>query len=138
MFGNKKESSNTSASTSSNSSTGGTNSLVQGTTIEGVLNAGSDIRIDGHLNGKLICTGRLIVGTTGVIDGEVECQNAIIEGKFTGKLSVKELLNIKETANVSGDISTGKLLVQAGAMFNVNCDMGGQKIKSMKEAQRTA
>ena len=132
MFGNKKESDNTSATTSSASSTGGTNSIVQGTTIEGVLNAGSDIRIDGHLNGKLSCTGRLIIGATGTIDGEVECQNAIVEGKFTGKLTVKELLNVKETANVSGDIKTDKLLVQSGAIFNVNCDMGGQKIKTAK------
>lgn len=138
MFGNKKESNSTSVSSGSTPQSGGTNSLVQGTTIEGVLNAGSDIRIDGQLNGKLICAGRLILGATGVIDGEVECQNAIIEGKFTGKLVVKELLNIKETANVSGDIRTSKLLVQAGAMFNVNCDMGGQKIKSMKDAQKSA
>ena len=62
MFGNKKESSNALASTGSSNAAGGTNSLVQGTTIEGVLNAGSDIRIDGHLNGKLICAGRLILG----------------------------------------------------------------------------
>ncbi len=114
-------------------SSGGSNSLVQGTSLEGNLKANSDIRIDGHLTGKLECSGRLIIGGSGVIDGEVDCQNAIIEGKFIGKLNVKELLDIRESADVSGDVSTNKLLIQAGAIFNVNCDMGGRKIKSKKD-----
>lgn len=137
MFGNKKESSSN-TSNSSNTLSGGTNSLVKGTNVEGTLHAGSDIRIDGQLNGKLYCKGRLIIGETGVIDGEVECQDAIVEGKFTGKLKVTELLTVKETANITGDIATGKLLVHAGAVFNVNCDMGGQKVKNMADKAKSA
>jgi cytoskeletal protein CcmA (bactofilin family) len=138
MFGNKKDSPSTAGNTNSPSPTGGTNSLVHGTNLEGVLHAGSDIRIDGQLNGKLFCKGRLILGETGVIDGEVECQDAIIEGKFTGKIKVTELLTVKETANISGDVSTGKLFVHAGALFNVSCDMGGQKIKNMSDSAKSA
>lgn len=131
MFKNKKDESkrNDSAPTSS----GSNNSIVSGTKLEGTVNANSDIRIDGELIGKLFCKGRVIIGPSGMVDGEVDCQNAIIEGSFTGILKVAELLNVKETATISGDIKTDKINIQSGASFNGNCIMGGQSIKSSKK-----
>lgn len=132
MFKNKsKENGNGSLSSSTSTSTSGsTNSLVAGTRVEGIINASSDIRIDGTLKGTLDCKGRVIIGPEGKVEGEINCQNAVIEGKFQGKLNVKELLNVRENANIQGDVVADKLLVQPGAIFNVNCNMGGQTIKA--------
>lgn len=132
MFKNKKEENkrNDAVPTAS----GSNNSIVTGTKIEGTINANSDIRIDGELVGKLFCKGRVIIGPSGIVDGEVDCKNAIIEGKFTGNLKVEELLTVKETATISGDIKTDKINIQAGASFNGNCSMGGQSIKSSKKS----
>lgn len=129
MFSNKKEApkrndNNTPAASGSN------NSIVNGTKLEGTVNASSDIRIDGELVGKLYCKGRVVIGPSGSVDGDIECQNAIIEGAFTGNLKVTELLNVKENARIQGDVSTGKILIQAGALFNGTCSMGGQKMKT--------
>ena len=123
MFGSSK-SSEDSKTTTNTTSPGGLNALVKGTTVEGTLRCDSDIRIDGTIKGKLICKSKVIVGPTGVIEGEISCQNAVIEGRFKGILNVTELLNVRETAEIDGDISTGKLLVQSGAKFNVACKMG--------------
>ncbi|MEN0003990.1 MAG: polymer-forming cytoskeletal protein [Bacteroidota bacterium] len=103
------------------------NSLVKGTMIEGTVKASSDIRIDGTIKGNLHCDSKVIIGPTGLIDGEVRCMNAVIEGKFEGTLHVKELLNIRESAVVNGDVTTSKLVVQPGAVFNVTCTMGDGK-----------
>ncbi|MCB0636273.1 MAG: polymer-forming cytoskeletal protein [Lewinella sp.] len=103
------------------------NSIVEGTTIEGTIKAESDIRIDGAINGKLFCSAKVIIGPTGSVEGEIRCDNAVIEGKFQGTLSVKELLNIRETATVDGDVTTGKLIVQPGGVINGTCNMGGKK-----------
>lgn len=132
MFKNKKEESkrNDAVPTSS----GSNNSIVSGTKLEGTVNANSDIRIDGELVGKLFCKGRVIIGPSGIVDGEVDCQNAIIEGRFTGNLKVAELLNVKENATISGDIKTDKINIQSGASFNGNCIMGGQSIKASKKS----
>ena len=130
MFKNKSKENGTSSSSNSSVISGSTNSLVAGTNIEGTINAGSDIRIDGSLKGTLICNGRVIIGPEGKVDGEINCQNAVIEGSFQGKISVKELLNVRESANIQGDVITGKLLVQPGAIYNVHCNMGGQTIKA--------
>jgi cytoskeletal protein CcmA (bactofilin family) len=130
MFKNKSKENGTSSSNNSSIISGSTNSLVAGTNIEGTINAGSDIRIDGSLKGTLICNGRVIIGPEGKVDGEINCQNAVIEGSFQGKINVKELLNVRESANIQGDVITGKLLVQPGAIYNVHCSMGGQTIKA--------
>jgi len=129
MFSNKKED-KTKTDSGVPVSSGSNNSIVKGTSIEGTLNANSDIRIDGELKGNLNCKGRVIIGPTGLVDGNIDCQNAIIEGTFTGELKVTELLNVKENAKIHGDVATGKILIQAGAVFNGTCSMGGQKIKS--------
>lgn len=129
MFGNnntKKEVSKSSSiipTTTSNS----LNSLVQGTTVEGTVTSDSDIRVDGLIKGKLICKAKVIIGNSGSIEGEVKCRSAVIEGTFNGSIIVEELLNIRESAKISGEISTNKLIVQSGAVFNVSCNMGGKK-----------
>lgn len=106
------------------------NMIVHGTAIDGNIKADNDIRIDGQLTGHLHCKGKLIIGPTGTIEGEVFCTNAVVEGSFKGKMVVEEILSVRETAKIEGDIKTDKLTVQSGASFNVTCTMGGQQIKS--------
>ena len=99
-------------------------SLVQGTVIEGTVEADGDIRVDGTIKGKLICRAKVIVGPSGHIEGEIHCKNAVVEGSVSGDLEVSELLNVRETARLNGKVLTDKLIVQSGALFNVECRMG--------------
>ena len=114
MFKNKSKENGSSSSSSSSTSlpSGSTNSLVAGTSVEGTINANSDIRIDGSLKGTLHCKGRVIIGPEGKVDGEVNCQNAVIEGSFQGKINVKELLNVRENANTSLGFSSYHLNIE--------------------------
>lgn len=122
MFGSTKETEDTKKATSSLPGTA-LNTLVKGTTVEGTLRCDSDLRVDGTIKGKLICQAKVIIGPTGVVEGEIRCQNAVLEGRFKGNMSVSELLSVRETAEVEGEIATNKLLVQSGARFNVSCKM---------------
>ena len=126
MFGgnNKKESSSN-GRTSSAPTGSGLNSLVKGTVVEGTVKSESDIRIDGTIKGKLHCDAKVIIGPTGRVEGEIRCQNAVIEGTFEGVLHVAQLLNVREAAKIGGEVTTEKLIVQSGAAFNVTCTMGG-------------
>ena len=132
MFSAKKQ--EAAAVNNTPGSSTGTNSIVTGTKIEGELVANSDIRIDGEIIGKLQCNGKVIIGSEGRFQGDIQCINAVIEGAFTGNLAVKELLNVRETAKINGEINTSKLIVQSGAIFNVTCIMGGQSLK--KESRK--
>lgn len=101
------------------------NMIKSGTEINGNIKCSGDIRIDGNLIGTLHTEGRLVVGESGNIDGEIVCKNAEISGTIKAKISVKELLSLKSTSNLEGEISTNKLHVEPGAVFNAVCSMGG-------------
>ena len=122
MFGNSKNTEEPKKTTATTPS-GTLNVLVKGTVLEGALKCESDLRVDGTIKGKLNCQAKVIIGPTGSVDGEIHCQNAVIEGSFKGILTVTELLNVRETAEVGGEINTNKLIVQSGAKFNVACKM---------------
>lgn len=129
MFGNsnKKNEESKTVKKTATAPMNALNSLVQGTTLVGEIKSESDIRIDGTIKGTLNCNAKVIVGPTGYVEGEVHCKNAIIEGRLEGTIHVAELLNVRETADINGDIYTNKLIVQSGAIFNVGCKMGTQK-----------
>ncbi len=124
MFGSKKKKQSVAPKNiASASKTAGLNSLVQQTNLEGTINADSDFRVDGTIKGTLNCSAKVIIGPTGAVEGTIKCQNAVIEGRFTGELRVSDALTVKENANLSGDVYTSTLVVQPGAIFNVVCKM---------------
>lgn len=108
------------------------NILAKNTTIVGDLTSEGDFRIDGCLEGSLSTSGRVIIGLEGVVTGNIDCNNAEIEGKFSGDLKVNTMLTIKSTAIITGDVVIGKLSVEPGATFNATCTMKG----AVKELNR--
>ena len=108
------------------------NKIAQGTTITGNVEGKGSFRIEGKVEGTLKTAGKIVVGKTGYIDGEMECENADIEGKFSGKLVIKDTLSLKSTAHIEGDVITGKLSVEPGATFNATCSMKGG-VKSLSD-----
>jgi cytoskeletal protein CcmA (bactofilin family) len=101
------------------------NIIGAGTVIDGDIKSDGDVRIDGTLNGTLIIKGKLVIGSTGMVDGEAACQNADISGTITGKIRVTELLSLKGTSRLTGDIITNKLSIEPGANFSGSCAMAG-------------
>ena len=102
---------------------GQTNLLKKGTTINGDLKSEGDARIDGNVNGNIDVKGKVVIGSTGKIIGDINCAFCDIEGEVKGKLSIKSSLTLKSTANYTGEISTKKLIIEPGAVFNGSCKM---------------
>jgi cytoskeletal protein CcmA (bactofilin family) len=101
----------------------GINIIGNGTEIKGNVNCNGDIRIDGVLNGNLLAKGKLVIGETGKITGTVICKSADVLGVFDGKLVVGELLSLKSTASVKGDVFAIKLSIEPNSKFTGNCRM---------------
>ncbi len=113
------------------------NTIAQGTIIEGDLKSEGDFRIEGVINGTLITKGKVVIGTTGLVEGSLSCNNADIEGEIKGKLVVLETLSLRASANVYGDVQTGKLAVEPGATFNANCQMK-DSVKELKTESKSS
>jgi len=101
------------------------NIIGAGTIIDGDITTNGDMRIDGSLKGSINVKGKLVVGTSGNIDGEIICQNADVSGTIKGKIAVSELLSLKASSKLTGDIITNKIAVEPGATFSGSCSMGG-------------
>ncbi len=113
------------------------NIIAKNTTLVGDLTSDGDFRVDGKIEGTIKTTGRVVIGKDGEVIGNIECINADVEGTFSGKLDVEEVLSLKSTAIISGDVILGKLSVEPGATFNATCTMKGS-VKILKnEGQKT-
>ena len=103
-----------------------------GTDIKGDIVSNGDIRIDGALTGNLNTSGKLVIGETGKIHGEIVCKNSEVLGEIKGKIKVTELLSLKATSKIFGDIVTKKLAIEPGSKFTGNCNMGDDSASFVK------
>jgi cytoskeletal protein CcmA (bactofilin family) len=103
------------------------NIISEGTKIKGDIVANGDIRIDGELLGNISAKGRLVIGPKGKIEGQIICNNIEISGYIKGKVTASELLTMKSTSQIIGDIVAGKLSVEPGSLFSGTCVMNGTK-----------
>jgi len=109
------------------------NLVGEGTTINGDIKAIGDMRIDGTVIGKVSSSGRIIIGNSGLIEGEVICKIFEISGNFKGKIEVAEIATLKETARFQGEMIISKLAIEPGAFFSGSCKMQIEAA-SIKEA----
>ena len=107
------------------------NLLGAGTTIKGDIESNGDIRIDGHLIGSLKSNGKVIIGPTGVMEGDLNCKQAEVSGAVKGNINTEELTALKATSKVEVDLNTKQLLIEVGAQFTGKCVMGQQSTVSM-------
>ena len=114
------------------------NQIGVGTEITGDVTTNGDIRFDGLLTGNLKTKGKVVIGETGAVKGEINCKNSVVEGKVEGKISVGELLTLKATSILTGDIITRRLAIEPGAKFSGNCSMTSESTSAngTKETDR--
>lgn len=108
------------------------NQLIAGTIIKGDIITDGNIKIDGKLLGSLETKGRVVIGETGIIEGEITCECAQISGTIKGKVTCSDLLSLKSTVNFEGDIVTSKLSIEPGAKFSGNCNMPNYTTENKK------
>jgi cytoskeletal protein CcmA (bactofilin family) len=75
------------------------------------------------VKGTLRSKAKVVVGTSGEVDGDINCHSADVHGQVTGTLKVRDILYLKSTSRISGDIITKKLVIESGAVFDGNCSM---------------
>jgi len=103
------------------------NTLAFGTKVVGEIQAENNFRIDGVVEGTIVCKGKVIIGSKGVIEGTLTCVSAEVMGSFKGKIFVSDTLSLKSTAKVEGEIKTKTLSIEPNAIFIGTCDMTGEK-----------
>jgi cytoskeletal protein CcmA (bactofilin family) len=111
------------------------NALSNGSKIVGKILADSDFRIDGSVEGEIICSGKVIIGANGILIGTISCTNAEIIGRVDGDMIVSDTLALRSSAVIKGKIKTKVLLIEPNAIFNGSCSMSDDVAVSEKPAK---
>jgi cytoskeletal protein CcmA (bactofilin family) len=97
--------------------------ISAGVKITGDIEAEHDMRIDGNITGNVYCKGKVVLGPTCEITGDLQAANADVFGTVNGNVLTKELLCLKSKCFINGNISVGRLDIEPEAEFNGTCTM---------------
>lgn len=112
------------------------NLLCEGTVIVGDIKTKNDIRIDGIIKGKIFTSGRLVVGNTAKIEGDIDCGNIDVMGIVLGNITSTGAVALKAPGKVIGNITSAVLSVEPGVFFNGNCQMIRKDVRETKEISK--
>lgn len=124
LFGNSQTEESSSMADQTSTVQDQVNLVGEGTVFEGTLRAKSDVRASGKIIGTLEVDGKAMVAESGSVEGEIDATNADIAGQVDGEIHVEERLVLKSSARVEGRVETDRLVVEEGAQFTGECEMG--------------
>lgn len=112
--------------------------IAAGLVVEGNMRAEGDMRIDGKVVGNIFCSGKIILGPQGVIEGDIEASYADIFGHVHGNLAINNLLCLKNSCHIAGNLLVGKLDIEPDAYLDGQCKMMTDKKSLPAIAEATA
>lgn len=108
---------------------GSITTIAEGTTVNGDIECDSDMRVDGNIIGNVYCKSKIVLGSSGIIQGDLQANNADVFGTINGNVTTQDLAILKSKCTINGNITTSRLQIDAEAIFNGHCKMtsGGQQ-----------
>jgi cytoskeletal protein CcmA (bactofilin family) len=122
----------------STSNGNGATLISSGTTLKGDISSNSDLRIDGTVIGNIHSAAKIIIGSSGIVEGDISGNQADVTGKVSGNVRAKELLQLRGESVVTGNLYAGKLQVEPTATFNGQCHMGANIVEMNNNEQQAA
>ena len=107
-------------------------------TIKGDISGNSDVRVAGNVVGGISIEGELIVERQGVVQAEIKTTTTVIAGSVKGNIECTDKLILESTSQYEGNIKTKRLIIQEGAIFQGNCQMGAPQVAPAQAAQPAA
>lgn len=107
--------------------TGSVTMIATGTTVHGDIESDADMRIDGNIIGNVVCKSKIVLGESGIIQGDLNSTHADVFGTINGNVATKDLLILKSKSTINGNLSTGRLQIEPNAVFNGKCTMTSEQ-----------
>ena len=114
---------------SASEGTGGTSVIAAGLKIVGDVETAGTLKIEGTVQGSIRGARQVIVGRSGVIQGDIQAEEIILGGRVVGTVTATERVEIQANSVIEGDIHTRSIVVFEGGLLNgnVRMDMAGAK-----------
>lgn len=99
------------------------NLISENTKIEGTLSTEGNIRMSGYVKGDIVCTGKVMVSSTGRVEGTVNSEIIENAGKIQGTVIANNRLKVNRSGKINGDIKIQALEIEKGGLINGNIEM---------------
>ena len=110
------------------------NLVAEDAVLEGTLYIDGDVRINGRIIGSVKVQERVVMGSEGLVEGDLTAAEADLAGVVQGGVEVAERLVLRSAARIAGTIKAGDLVIEDGAVFNGTCQMGRSLWAPQQEA----
>lgn len=101
--------------------------LYKGSRVTGQLAFEGSARIDGSIEGEILCHGTLTIGEGADVRAKISSQVVIVRGKVEGDVTAKEKVELVAPARLFGNVTTPRLIITEGVVFDGDCSMGAAK-----------
>ncbi len=105
--------------------------------IKGNIKFAGELTLDGKLDGEVHTDGTLHLGDSAVVNGNINAQSVVVRGKVNGNINAKEKIEIKNKAELFGDIRATKLAIEEGCTFVGKTEVNPNKVSPTPPLPRT-
>jgi cytoskeletal protein CcmA (bactofilin family) len=103
--------------------------------VVGTIKAGSNLQMDGKLNGDMSCSNDVTIGKSAVTKGNISANSVIVAGQVTGNIMAKDRIELKAAARINGDIKAKRLTVEDGVSFVGKAEVNPSGVSAGRGAQ---
>jgi cytoskeletal protein CcmA (bactofilin family) len=94
----------------------------RGSHIKGLLTTGLLVRIDGEVEGEVKgldpYKATVIVGRTGVVNGNIVAAQIVVNGQVRGELHASQRIRVSPHGSVRGKLESPRVVVEKGAFID--------------------
>ena len=102
-----------------------TTHISAGSRVKGQITGTTDLMVEGEIEGKIELKNGVVVGSSGVVKGEIKARSVRVAGKVNGNVKGHEMIEILPSGTVEGDVSSPRVMIADGAFFKGNIEMNG-------------
>lgn len=112
--------------------------MDEGTELQGELRFKDTFRVDGRIKGRIVSDHTLIVGESAHVDAEIDCGVVSIRGTVSGRVHGRQKIELLAGSRVQATLIAPSLVIEEGAFFQGECDMGSPKASVVSLSARSA
>jgi cytoskeletal protein CcmA (bactofilin family) len=118
--------------------TNGSTTIGKDLIFDGTVKGSGSIRVEGVVQGTLEVQNEVIIGSGGVVKGDIKADIVTVEGKLNGNVEARHKIAINKTGAMKGDIIAPRVVVASGAVYKGKIDMEAAAKYTKKDVTQKA
>jgi len=103
---------------------GGRAAVGKSVVVKGDIYSREDLYVDGEVDGNVeVQEHCLTVGPNGKVKANIKAREVVLRGTVHGDIHAGDKIDIRRDAKVTGDLRTGRILIEDGAYFKGSVDI---------------